>query len=498
MKSIYKNSRNFQQVLAAISILALLGSIISCKKFVEIPPPTTEIVTASVFNNDASANSAQLNIYNEMENANQDLYFMSVNNGLLGDELTSYSTNAWDVDFYTNAMNVNDINGNGQQGGWQNAYNYIYQANAVTIGLQGTVGVTAVVKQQLTGEALFVRAFWYFHLTNCYGDVPLALTSDYTVTSKLSRIPRTQVLQQVINDLILADSLLSPNYLDATDTAQTPERVRPNKPSAEALLARAYLYLGDYSKEPSNYSKAEQYATSVIGNSLYALGAFSGPNRVFLKNSTEAIWQLQVSPANLYNGATPEGYGFILLGSPNGSQSNTISPQLLNSFETGDNRRSQWIDSLITGNDTFYFPYKYQYNSISAGGSVYEYTMVLRLAEQYLIRAEAEADLGDLTGAATDLNIIRNRAGLPNIADSIASSQPLLLAAILHERQVELFTECGHRWFDLNRTGNINAVMSIVTPLKGGVWISNGNQTLYPIPKSEIAADPNLTQNPGY
>ncbi len=150
---------------------------------------------------------------------------------------------------------------------------------------------------------------------------------------------------------------------------------------------------------------------------------------------------------------------------------------------------------IQTARNTWYFPYKYKYNTLTTNGTVYEYTMVLRLAEQYLIRAEAKVQTGDAT-AVNDLNAVRHRAGLADYAGSTDKNS--LLAAILHERQVELFTEWGQRWFDLIRTGNVDAVMSIVTPQKGGTWTTGGHQTLYPIPIADIAADPNLTQNPGY
>ena len=221
----------------------------------------------------------------------------------------------------------------------------------------------------------------------------------------------------------------------------------------------------------------------------------SSLDSVFLKNNTEAIWQLPpVQPSS--NLATPEGQDFILNTSPvvSGSfNSTTISPQLMNSFDSGDLRKVNWISSYTGGGITYYFPYKYK---VYQSSSLVEYTVILRLAEQYLIRAEAEANLGDLTDAASDLNIIRNRAGLANIADSIASSQTALLSAILHERQVELFTEFGFRWFDLNRTGTINSVMSIVTPLKGGTW--SPDWQLFPVPLLELTSDPLLVQNSGY
>jgi hypothetical protein len=106
---------------------------------------------------------------------------------------------------------------------------------------------------------------------------------------------------------------------------------------------------------------------------------------------------------------------------------------------------------------------------------------------------ETRSNFSEEAGAA-DLNVIRTRAGLPN---TVATTESGLLSAIVHERQVEFFTEWGHRWCDLKRTGLVDSVMSIVTPLKGGAsWSSNG--AIYPIPQTERNSDPNLSQNKGY
>jgi hypothetical protein len=162
----------------------------------------------------------------------------------------------------------------------------------------------------------------------------------------------------------------------------------------------------------------------------------------------------------------------------------------LQAFEPGDLRRSEWVDSIIVGSNTYYYPFKYK---IKSGSTLTEYSMVLRLGEQWLIRAEARAQQGDSAGARSDLDMIRSRAGL---APTTATTRSDLLTAILHERQVELFTEWGHRWFDLKRTGNVDAVMQVVTQLKGGNWDTNSQ--LFPIPRSEITVNQNLTQNPSY
>ena len=143
---------------------------------------------------------------------------------------------------------------------------------------------------------------------------------------------------------------------------------------------------------------------------------------------------------------------------------------------------------------TYYYSFKYKSDSL--GAPVTEYEMVLRLGEQYLIRAEAEAELGQTVSATSDLNAIRIRAGLDS---TTASSQQDLLTAILHERQVELFTEWGHRWLDLIRSGTVNSVMGSpgnVCQEKRGTW--SPDWQLYPISLYELQHDPNLVQNAGY
>jgi starch-binding outer membrane protein, SusD/RagB family len=192
---------------------------------------------------------------------------------------------------------------------------------------------------------------------------------------------------------------------------------------------------------------------------------------------------------------TYDGNFFILLSSPQGGCC-ALSPQLLNSFEPGDMRRIDWVDSFYTSTASYYYPFKYKVKGGTAITTVTEYEMVLRLAEQYLIRAEANAQQGNTGAALYDLNVIRKRANLQNYSG--ATDESSLLTAILHERQVELFTEWGHRWLDLIRTGNGNSVMSLVTPQKGGTWNSDGYQLLYPIPQSELSVDYNLSQNSGY
>jgi hypothetical protein len=462
MKINNKYKKSWRKYHIHSTALFLILTLISCKKFVGIDPPKTQLIRSTVFDNDASANAAQLAIYAQI--ANGDSYYISLLAGLSADEFTNNP--------YINISL------------WMEYYSLIYQANAVIEGLQGSNGVSTDVKKQLTGEAKFIRAYWYFYLTNLFGDVPLITSTNYKNNATASRTPQTTIYQQIVNDLKDAQTLLNDTYVGTdgiTSTAST-ERIRPTKLVAAAMLARIYLYTHDW-------VNAEAEATLLINKtSNYSLN--SNLNEVFLKNnSKETIFQV-MSNYNTYEGAI-----FILHGQPDGGfKIATLSAQLLNAFEPGDLRRANWVDSASDGVQVYYYPYKYKNETGSSPAT--EYPMMLRLAEQYLIRAEARAHLGNITGinsAATDLNAIRNRAGLP---PTLAVTQSDMLTAIRHERQVELFTEWGNRWLDLKRTGMVDIFMSTESPLKGGVW--NINQQLYPIPQNDRNSDPNLTQNIGY
>ena len=479
--------------------LVKLGAIIlpflaiiceGCQKFVQINPPSTRLVTASVFDNSTTATAAQTAIYSKMA-SNSESWNMSQDCGLMSDELTSYSNNALQLGYFTNSLAA--LN---NPGPWANAYNYIYQANAIIEGLQNNSGnVYPAIEQQLIGESEFLRAFWFFYLTSLYGDIPLVTSTAYNSNGVMARTSKTLVYQQIVADLADAQNLLNANFVDGTDTTITTERVRPTKAAATALLARVYLYI-------QKYDSAEAEATNVINNTLFSLCTkLSGTaGAVFLKNSTEAIWQLSTPVPSNWN--TSDGEFFILKSAPSTTGTNNsaaISSQLINTFEPGDLRKSQWIGRYTAPGVSYSFPYKYQsYGvAVTASGVATEYVMVLRLAEQYLIRAEARAQQGNIAGAQADLNVIRIRAGLAPYAG--ASDKTSLLNAILHERQVELFSEWGHRWFDLIRTGAVDSVMggsNGVCKAKGGSWISNWE--VMPIPQNDRTNDPNLTQNSGY
>jgi starch-binding outer membrane protein, SusD/RagB family len=464
-------------------IFILVFLFASCKKWVQVPPPSTSTASNNVYGADATAIAVLTGIYTQMSNTSLSgggITSMSLFPGLSADEISVFGNGSQSVtECYTNSLVASNL---GSVDFWSEIYPIVYDANAAIAGLSSSNLLTSSIKQQLLGEATFIRALCYFYLVNLYGDVPLVTGTDYKTNSVLPRSSSSIIYQQVIADCIVAQSELNSNYLDGTLLNITDQRVRPTSWAATALLARTYLYLG-------KWDSAINESTSIINNStLYTLDSLNG---VFLANGPEDIWQLQ--PV-VVGENTQDAWLFII---PPGGPDPNIHPfylneQLINSFENGDMRRTNWVDSVIASGVTYYFPYKYK--SATANAPVTEYEVILRLGEQFLIRAEAEAEMGDLTDATTDLNVIRSRANLPGTS---AITQTALLHAILHERQVELFTEWGHRWFDLKRTDAVDSVMTIVNPLKGGNgWTPNAQW--YPISTYELENDPNLKQNSGY
>ena len=331
--------------------------------------------------------------------------------------------------------------------------------------MAGSTGVAAPIQHQYLGEARLVRAFCYFYLTQLFGDVPLALTTDYRLNAVLPRAPQEKVYEQIIQDLQEAERLLQ--------AAPAPDRSRPNRDVATALLARVHLYRGAW-------AAAVASATSVLEKEHYQLAGH--PDQVFVANSSEVLWQLYpVLPG--MNSA--EGYAFIPA-APATRPTYAITSSLYAAFAPGDKRQEAWLGSTTVGGEVYFYPAKYK---IKASADKLEYNVVLRLAELYLIRAEARLHLQQLDAATEDLTHIRERAGLGPVAVTDAAT---LLRAIEQERQVELFAEWGHRWLDLKRWGQADSVLGAAKP----GWAPG--KALFPIPFLELRYNPFLHQNPGY
>lgn len=453
-----------------IFLVALCMISASCKKFVTLERSKTELADESAFSSDGTAESIMAGIYVRLQLLNSFAggYSTSATSlcGILSDEMDSYFTNPTIQEFANN--NIQPENSN-VMSIWAELYELIYTANTIVEGIEKPNGISAEVQQKLKGEAKFIRAFCYFYLVNFFGDVPLVLTTDYQYNMSLPRSVVADVYQQIVADLTEAQGLLKDDY-----SGSAGERTKPNHWVATALLARVYLYTG-------KWQEAETQATAIIEHTAL----FNLPdslNSVFLRNSEEAIWQI-ISPA----GYTWEANLLILTDVPG---IYAMSDQLYNAFEPGDLRRSKWIGTF----DTYHFAYKYK--NQSDRNDLSEYYMVFRLAEQYLIRAEARIRNEHIEDGIRDLNQLRSRArdaapgSLPPLALTLDKSMALL--KVEQERRTELFIEWGHRWFDLVRTERANTVLGAI---KDG-W--NETDQLMPIPQNELRNSPYLKQNPGY
>lgn len=492
-------SANGKFKIMIIPLTLLIIGQTSCKKLVDIPPPTNSIAENGVFTNNTTAIAVLTGLYASFNGQPiQGNMSISLLAGLSADELSLYSgvSSSVSIAYYQNALAAVSQSIIAGSEHWELLYRHVYKCNAAIEGLNASTNLTSAVKQQLLGEAKFLRAYFYFYLVNLFGDVPLVLNTDPQENTLLARSVKSKVYQQIIADLVEAQTLLSNGYLDGTLLNNTVERVRPTRWAATALLARVYLYYGNLTNDATNYTNAETQTTAVINNSsLYNLTPL---NNCFLKNSMEAIWQVQPTDID-FN--TPEAKSLIIP-STGLSDDNpvSLSNQLLNSFEAGDQRLidGNWINSITVSGNTYRYPFKYKINTtpgVTTAADMTEYFMVLRLGEQYLIRAEARAQQNNIGGAQSDLNAIRTRAGLVN---TIANDRTSLLSAILHERQIELFSEWGHRWFDLKRTNNVDSVMTLVTPQKANGTPWRSFQQLYPLSITELQKAPNLVQNQGY
>jgi hypothetical protein len=461
MKKIFLNI-----IKSLVGVLLLAGALSSCKKLLVIPANPPSLTTQQEqFTDSATTISAVAGVYTYSAGTGFAYSdgFLTAATALSADELSTIISSD-DQQFYSYTLAPSNA---GIANLWAYPYQGIYQVNAVLSGITNNKGLSAAFQKQITGEMEVVRALYYFNMANLFGGVPLVTTTNYAATDRLPRSSTTAIYAQVKADLADAGKKLTVTYPSAG-------RLRPNLYTAVALLAKVNLYQG-------NWQSAYNEADSVIRLGGYNLEP--NLNNVFLDGSMEAIWQL---PANgLYNVFT-DAANF----QPQyaGANPNFLVTQfLLNAFETGDQRLQNWIGSTSVNNQTLYYPNKYK--NLSPTTTPAEDQMILRLGELYLIRAEAAAQLNNLTQALADINIIRARSGL---AASTAASQTAVLNAVMHERQVELFCEWGNRWFDLKRTGTAAAVLGAE---KTGF---SANAALYPLPQTQIQLDNLLIQNPGY
>jgi starch-binding outer membrane protein, SusD/RagB family len=386
------------------------------------------------------------------------------------DLLADYNEIAWSGTFQgmtqinNKAISVDNIF---VEGTWTDAYKTINDVNNV---LNSLLVVSEAKRDNVEGEAKFIRACVYFELVRLFAKawndgspaandgVPIKLTPTKELAGAADQLPRdkvTAVYAQVIKDLTEAEALLpESNGFFATTYA------------AAGMLARVYLQQGDYANAraaanrviESGYFKLTQAnADGIIEEFLYTRAKAED-------NTSEDVFAIQVTTTSGIN-------NFQTFYSENGRGDISINGPHYDLFELDDLR----------------------YNLINADGysakfdNVYGNVHIIRLAEMYLIRAEANFRLSTAVGAepVEDINIIRNRAGLSSLTD-------VTIDDILKERKIELSFE-GFNLHDIKRLGVTTGYIT-----GGGGLEFDAPELIFPIPKRDIIVNPALTQNEGY
>ena len=408
---------------------------------------------------------------------------------------------------------------------WGSCFIGIQRANLVLQKVPAITAIDPAIKQRCLGEAQFLRAKYYFDLVRAYGNVPLfTIPPGSPAAVNIPRTPAAQVYAQIEKDLADAFTNLPASYSGA-------DLGRATKWAAAGLLAKVYI-TDPAGKKP----EAAQWALQVIKNSGKSLWASYGDNfKIANENGKESLFEVQyVSGRNGYernnvgfcgneffaprgSGTTPAGggYGF-----------NIPEPDFVSGYEAGDTRKATtvWVpgDVYPAGsavpaqlpqapgspfgfNCKKWFIGKVNTNIWDSGLNI----PVLRLAEVYLILAEAVGPTGGPDGGLAAINTVRRRAfglpvGTPSPRDLTASTSNFT-AAVLRERKYELAFEFD-RWFDLKRYhGTPQGLIPMMTAQSAflrTLGIQRGVPTarnlVLPIPQSELDANPALKQNDGY
>ncbi len=379
---------------------------------------------------------------------------------------------------------------------WTKAYEGIVRANTV-IEKVPTIEMDAILKTRILGEAHFLRALFYFHLTNLYGNVPLVLKHQTVEESLVPRDPKATVVAQIITDLSTAANSLPTSYT-ASDVG------RVTKGAALALKSRVFLYNKMYSEAATASKEVMAMSYSLLPTKDF--GAQFLPDKE--NNAQESIFEVQFLGNT---GITGAGSAF------NGSSGalrnfgNSYTPlkNLVDSFEPGDIRLAA---SVLQPGETFAgttydpqnSPTKLAFkksiipdaNITGDGGANF---VVIRYAEILLNYAEAQNEVSGPDATVYDaINKIRTRAGLAALPQTF--SKETLREAIKKERRAEFVLE-GHRYFDLLRYGatDMKAAMERVTSVVGHVRLYNERLLLWPVPQVETTINPNLLpQNSGW
>ncbi len=456
------------------SIVLTLAILASCQQILE-PKPVDLLVDDLVLNEPNDVQPVRIGLYNSFRAIGSP---NMIAGDFMADHIQANGTFNDYIQFGTKRVtSTNTV----VDALWLSIYRTVYVANFILERLPNVSGVKDDARKQLLAEARFMRGWANFIGTYTYGDLPKVTTTNNQTNTQIARTAKADILASVLADYQAALTDL-PDVTSASTNATT-NATYLNKVNCRATMARFYLY-------QKNWVQAEAFATQVINSGVYSL--LPNYSDVVTKDFTaesvlEVGYSLSDDPGTSGDPFTGSpGLNNLFVGRREIIPSNQLVAVLI-STEAGT--RSQTITNnpqQQRASDNGWTVRKYGTASEDNNNIVY-----MRLAELYLIRAEARAQQGKLTGAAgavADLNVLRTRAKAPAITLAVQAD---VLLAVERERVYELAFE-GQRWYDLVRTGRAQAVMSAFSPN----WDSHFE--LWPIPQREIQLNTLLVQNPGY
>lgn len=445
--------------ISIMSIILLLGAceVLDVQPYHSIPAELA-------ITNAEQVESAVMGCYDALQSSG----YYGLNYVIFGDLSADNLTHVGITVTWAEFDNNNILADNGLvEGTWASIYTVLNRVNNVIDKIPSidNNNMPDTEKNLALGELRFLRALAHYDLLRLFGPIPIRdkTVNNDEVSLNPPRNTMEEVLQVIHDDLQFAMDNISPVIV----------RGRASQPAAQALKARVALHQYYMTQNTSHLNQAIDHSTAVIDNpSLNLEPDYTG--LYSLEPTIESIFEVAYNDQD--RNLTARYFAHTSLA---GRYEFAPTSFYLSSFDETDKRKD--ISVTKAGND----PYVLKFNDISSGTDpVY----VFRLAEMYMIRAEAATLLQlETNGILDDINKIRERAGLDPA--NITSYAGLLLE-IESQRQKEFAFE-GHRWFDLVRTGRAMDVLDNVT---------NINQTLYPIPQAEIIANdnPGMYQNEGY
>lgn len=494
--------KNIKYLFLCLALLPLA----QCSKL-DLEPIAQES-SATAYDSPSKMEAALIGAYNALargtEDRSNEYYNWDVVNFMDTRSDNAYAGGDGDDIFAIDLITVNPLNRR-LEWHWKALYSAIGKVNNVIerAPLVNDEAYKAGRMNQIIGEALFLRAYHYYHLVSLWSGVPLVLKTAVSVKPEdlaIARSTSEEVYTQILKDLDLAISYLPDTYSNNIET-----RTRATAGAAAALAAKislqkpnpdpaaALAYIQKVERSTANYKLLSNYDHLFDGKHEYSEESIF--EVAFVKAELGTLRSILILPPTLTPGS---GWRKFI----------TPSHDLINTFNAeGDKIRLNasvvfekvsWIDEYWGNAANSSVPFVYKWRDGNSSFASQDNNILIRYADIILLKAEALNRLNRLGEAATEINKVRSRVSLPNLTASVAGNKDAQKEAILKERRLELAFE-GERWNDLDRNGVLISTMNNLKEidLRTGKVV-NYNMTpekrVVPIPQTEMDLNPKLVQ----